>query len=253
MPPVARWHLPPLYPGRQPRNRQFAALMLAGGATGVSYVPALDAGDGRYHDLRGSSLAVRDPGALARDFGSPDPVQGMLALAAMNAMCAHVVHQTGFVLDAAMDSLGMLDIRAGDQVGMVGLFARLVPRIQQTGAGLVIVELREELLSACPHFPLTLDPTALRDCNKVLCTSTIVCNHTFEEILSHCDPAAQVAMTGPTAGYFPDPLFRRRIHVFGGTHIHAGERFMDLVEAGEPWGAATCKFCLRREAYAGHP
>jgi uncharacterized protein (DUF4213/DUF364 family) len=63
------------------------------------------------------------------------------------------------------------------------------------------------LIQKYPELPVTLDVTELSTCNKILCTSTTILNNSLEEILNHCAPDALVSIIGPTAGYFPDPLF----------------------------------------------
>ena len=51
---------------------------------------------------------------------------------------------------------------------------------------------KKDLLEKYPGLPITLDPSELSTCNKVLCTSTTVLNNSLDNILSHCAPDAFV-------------------------------------------------------------
>ncbi|MBW2635814.1 MAG: hypothetical protein JRE14_17240 [Deltaproteobacteria bacterium] len=44
----------------------------------------------------------------------------------------------------------------------------------------------------------------------------------MDQILAHCSPDAFVSIIGPTAGYFPDPLFFRGVDVVGGRVVKNG-------------------------------
>ena len=48
------------------------------------------------------------------------------------------------------------------------------------------IEKNELLIQKYPELPITLDAAQLITCNKVLGTSTIILNHSLDEILSHC-------------------------------------------------------------------
>ncbi len=251
VPPVAQVYFPPFYPGGQPQDAEFMALALEGGAVGVSYVLLDDGLAEAYKSLQPGDLAGTDAVDLASAFGSEDPIKNMLGLGAINAVCQHIIRETGFQLDTATDSLGLLDIRPGDRIGMVGLFGRLVPKMQAAGAEVFVLELNEQLMLDHPELPITLDPAALAECNKILCTSITVFNNTLDAVLGHCGPDAMISIVGPTAGYLPDPLFKRGVDVVGGTYIHDGELFMRLIAERKKWGPSTRKFCFQKATYKG--
>ena len=133
------------------------------------------------------------------------------------------------------------------------LTAETVKRVEQNGANLVIIEKDEKYIEKYPHLKVTTDPSLLSECNKVLCTSTTVFNNTIDDIISKCSPDVFISIIGPTAGYFPDPLFKRGVDVVGGTLVKDGKLFMELISSKERWGPATRKFCFTRKEYAGLP
>ena len=173
----------------------------------------------------------------------------MVSLAAINAICQHVMRVAELKVDSATDSVGLLDINAGDKLGMVGLFPPLIDTVQKTGAELVVIEKKEDLIEEYPDLNITLDPKSLSTCNKILCTGTTVLNNTLDEILFHCSPEAFVSIIGPTAGYLPDPLFARGVDVVGGRIIKDGDLLMQLLSEGKKWGEATRKTCFQKKTY----
>ena len=249
LPPIEDVFLPPFRKGGQPKDAQFMAMSLKGGAAGVSYVLLPDEKMEAYMRLGRADFAGKAPQGFAYEFGSQDPLREMISLAAINAICQHVMRKTQYPIDEATDSLGLLSVAKGDRIGMVGFFFALVKTIQEVGAELVVVEKKEQLIDKYPDLPITLDPSVLRTCNKVLCTSTTILNHSLDEVLSHCNPEAFVSIIGPTAGYFPDPLFARGVDVVGGRVVKDGPQFLNQLAERKRWGAATRRTCFQKSNY----
>jgi uncharacterized protein (DUF4213/DUF364 family) len=251
LPPIAKIFFPPFYKGGQPSDAQFMAISLEGGATGISYVLLPDEKMEEYTALQPPDFVEKNPRGFALEFGNDDPIKEMISLATINAICQDVMRKTNFAVDSATDSLGLLSVSAGDRVGMVGLFFGLTQTIKKAGAELVVIEKNEQLIEKYPNLPITLDPTKLSTCNKILCTSTTILNNSLDEILAHCSPDAFVSIIGPTAGYFPDPLFARGVDVLGGRVVKNGEQFLKRLAERKRWGDATERICFQKETYEG--
>ncbi|HEA67200.1 MAG TPA: hypothetical protein ENI07_10330 [Desulfobacterales bacterium] len=251
LPPISNIFFPPFYKGGQPKDAQFMAISLEGGAAGVSFVLLPDEKMKEYTALQPSDFVEKNPREFALEFGNDNPVKEMISLAAINAICQHVMKETNFAVDYATDSLGLSSVSAGDRVGMVGLFSGLIKTIEKANAELVIIEKNEQLIQKFPNLPITLDATKLSTCNKILCTSTTILNNSLDEILAHCSPDAFVSIIGPTAGYFPDPLFDRGVNVVGGRIVKNGELFLQLLAERKRWGDATQRTCFQKQTYAG--
>lgn len=249
IPRIAGVFLPPLHDGGQPTDEQFMALFLEGGATGISFVmiPAEDAE--AYRALGADGLVGKAPQEFALAFGSNDPVAQMLGMAAINAICQHVMHEIGCEPDVMTDSLGLLATGEGDRVGMVGLFSGLVAPIQETGAELIIIEMDERLIAENQALPITSDTAQLATCNKILITGTTVLNNTLEDVLGHCAPAALVSVVGPTVGYFPDPLFACGVDIVGGRVVTDSEAFLQRLIHRERLRGTTQRTCFQKAAY----
>jgi uncharacterized protein (DUF4213/DUF364 family) len=249
IPPIENIFFPPFYKGGQPKDAQFMAISLEGGATGISFVLLPDEKMEEYTALQPTDFVEKNPLVFALEFGSGDPIGEMIGLATINAICQHVMRETNFAIDSATDSIGLLSVSKGDRVGMVGLFSGLIQTIKKTGAELIVIEKNERLIQKFPDLPITLDTTKLSACNKILSTSATILNNTLDEILANCSPDAFISIVGPTAGYFPDPLFARGVDVVGGRVVDNGELFLQLLAERSRWGLATQRTCFQKETY----
>jgi uncharacterized protein len=233
------------------KDGEFCALELDGGALGLSYVlldDTLAALSGR-----GSSDALAGRNALdvARWYAREQGVRKTIGFAAANAMTRHLFDLTGFCPADAGDSIGGLAPRRGEHVGMIGLFPPLVKQVTAEGASLTVVELRPELAGAHDGFDVTLDPAALRRCDKVLSTSTVLLNDTLDAVLAHCGHARAFAMIGPGAGCLPDGLFTRGVTCLGGTWVQDAAGFKAALAAGHAWGRFARKTAVTPHTYPG--
>ncbi|MBW1970105.1 MAG: hypothetical protein JRG87_11600, partial [Deltaproteobacteria bacterium] len=169
LPLITNIFFPPFYKGGQSKDAQFMAISLEGGAVGVSFVLLPDEKMEEYTALQPLDFVEKNPRVFALEFGNDDPIKEMISLAAINAICQHVMRETNFAVDSATDSHGLLSVSAGDRIGMVGLFFGLIKTIKKAGAELVVIEKKDQLIQKFPNLPITLDATKLSTCNKILC------------------------------------------------------------------------------------
>lgn len=258
VPRVRALHLPPPE-AADSRNGEFCALELDDGALGLSYV------------LLGNALArllgSDDPKAivgmdglqLAREFAAPAGVGGdaelrrMLGFAAANALSRTVMDRMGFAPPRAPDSIGGIAPRAGDHIGMVGLFTPLLKQVTAAGARLTVIELNPERVGEYEGYRVTLDAGELEACDKVLSTSTILLNHTVDAILGHCRHARRIVLIGPSAGCLPDALFARGVTMVGGSWVTDRTGFIDALRRGDAWSGFAYKFALAAADWPGLP
>lgn len=250
LPPVARLHLP-LDADENSHEAEFCGLELADGSIGLSFLMLGDT----FAALRAANPAAMLQGMpaldLARWFLADEPARRTIGFAAINAISQRLLHLGGVELDTATDSIGLLDPRPGDRVGMVGLFTPLVPRIVEAGADLTVLELQEHLAGEREGWRVTLDPGELAGCTKVLSTTTILLNDTLDRVISACRGARYLALVGPGGGCLPDPLFARGVTLLGGTRIVDRDGFATAIARGESWGRYARKYCITRDRYPG--
>lgn len=247
-PRVRSLHLPP---PTGTKDAEFCALELEDGSIGFSYIQL----EGTEAPLRkrfgGRGVSGVEAVALARDFAGADPVARALGFAAINALSQQLFTRAGWAPPVSGDPLGAIDPRPGEHIGMIGLFMPLIPTIERSGARLTVLELKHALVREAANFRVTLDPTELASCEKVVSTCTIMLNDTLDDVLAACQNARRFAIIGPTASCAPDPLFARGVGALGGRRVSDRERFLEAFCSGEKWGAYANKYVLAREGYPG--
>ncbi len=196
-------------------------------------------------------LVGADAMAVARRWRDGNGAERAIGFAAVNALSRHIFDRAGLVPPEATDSIGGLDPQPGEHIGMVGYFPPLVKQVIGRGARLTVLELRPDLAGARAGFDITLDPRALRGCDKVLSTSTVLLNDTLDAVLAQCGHARAFAMIGPGAGCLPDALFARGVSVVGGAWIEDAAAFIAALRSGQPWGRHARKFAWQLGSYPG--
>ena len=247
--PIENVFLPPFYEDGQPKDEQFMAVSLASGATGICYLLLPDEAAPDYQALAPGDFAGKYPQEFAPAFGGDKPIEEIIAMACINAICQHAMAELSFPLDHVTDPLGLITAGPEDVIGMVGLFGGLTARIKKTGAQLIVIEKDDELIGQSRSFQVTANTAELAKCNKVLCTGTTVLNNSLDNILANLSPGTFVSVVGPTVGYFPDPLFARGVDVVGGRVVTNGGEFLQRLAQKKRWTDSTQKTCFQKKTY----
>ena len=250
LPPVSHMYLPEPDPGPD-KNTEFGVVGLSDGSAGLYYAWLGDTQKGMMDRFPIAQVAGTSPLLLARYCLGQDEAERSLGLAAVNAITRVVFRRADFVPEAASDSLGSLDVRAGDHVGMVGYFPSLVRRLRDLGVKVTVVEKKTRFMGSDGTVNIVPDADALRDCNKVLSTASTLLNDSTDGILRCVAGAEYIVFVGPTAGFFPDPLFARGVTAIGGTEILDLEAVLERLRRNEPLGDSVRKFLLHRKDYPG--
>lgn len=246
---VKRLVLPPLMekPGKE---GEFCAVELDDGSVGLAF--ALLGGTlAALHARARSPQRGRAALELVREYATDDGAARALALATINALARRLYDRAGFVPDSSLDSFGSLALAHGDRLGMVGHFTPLIEQARALGIPVTVLELRAELVREERGLVVTLDPKRLSDCNKIVSTSTLLLNDTFEQVSAAWRGAEAVAIVGPSAGCPPDPLFAAGVSAVGTAWVADREAFLARLSAGEKWGASSRKVTLTPQRYPG--
>jgi uncharacterized protein len=247
---VQRIVLPPLVE-RPGREGEFCAVQLDDGAVGLAFTL-----------LEGTLAKLHAPGrrgaqegsaamALVRGYATGDVAARTLGLAAINALTRRLYDRAGFVPDASIDSFGSLALGPGDRLGLVGHFTPLIEQARALGIPVTVLELRPELVREEPGLAVTLEAKRLAACNKIVSTSTLLLNDTFEQLSALWRGADAVAIVGPSAGCPPDALFASGVSALGTAWVADAEALLARLAAGEKWGAASRKVTLTPRRYPG--
>jgi len=256
LPRVKALHLPPPLSeeNRDAKNNEnkgeFCALELDDGSLGLSYVLLDDTLEALRREQGRFALAGADALTVARGYLDAG-LDKTLGFAAANALTRCLYDRAGFVPPPAGDSIGRLDPRPGERIGMIGLFKPLLGRILDSGAQLTVVELNPALVGARDGYVVTLDANALEACAKVVSTSTLLLNDTLDRMLAACRNAHWFALVGPSAGCLPDTLFARGVTLLGGNRVTDRAGFIDALQRGESTSPFARKTALTPDTYPG--
>lgn len=237
--------------GQSGKSSKFGAMVLEDGTVGLTYVDLDECREQLLEALDSNEFIGRSPAKIAQLYPGVQSWQRALGLAAVNAISQRVLKGSGYLLTGPDNTLDMLLPEANDHIGMVGFFPPLVEKIRQQNIALTVIELDEKWIQQQQNFKVTLDSTALNDCNKIICTGTVLINQTLEAILEQARSADEIYLIGPTMGCLPDPLFDRGVTAIGGREIVDYERFIKLWSAGESWRAASQRYVISANDYPG--
>lgn len=132
------------------------------------------------------------------------------------------------------------NLRPGEKVAMVGLFAPLVERIRATGAILTVIEKnpdRLEILSPAAK------QQALKDCDVAIITATTLLNGTFEETIGLLGAPRLVALMGPSTPLLPVIFHGTPVTHLGGAAVQDPLRMLQIISEGG--GTPALRPCLR--------
>jgi uncharacterized protein (DUF4213/DUF364 family) len=236
---------------RDCKKSNFGAIQLDNGSTGIFFTGLGNTFHKSAQKIDLKSITQIDPLSLISKITSQDIFDRTLAVGTINAISHYLINQINFQFNYSENILEVMNIQPDDSIGMVGYFPPLVKRITNIGSQLKIVELKKELIKKTPDWEITLDKRKLRECNKIICTSTTVINNTLGNILEFTRNAKLFALIGPTAGFLPDPIFKRKIDILGGSIVNDSQLFHNRISLGEKWGDAVSKFVIMKENYPG--
>lgn len=249
--PAVEWvYIPEPDPGPG-RHTEFGIVTLRDGSAGLYYAWLGDSQKGMGSRYQPDEFKNRNPAELARYCARDDEADCSLGLAAINAITRHVFRKAGFTPGDAPDSMGILDIAASDHVGMVGYFPSLVKRLRNNGTRLTVIEKKPQFHKRQDNFLVSADMRTLDGCNKVMITASTLLNNSIDEALEYSCRAESRVMIGPTAGFFPDPLFARGISAIGGSEIRFPELARQRLSTNQGLGESARKFLIFAPDYPG--
>ena len=249
--PLVDWvYIPEPDPGPG-RHTEFGIVTLRDGSAGLYYAWLGASQKGMGSRYEPEQFNGRHPVELARYCAGDDEADCSLGLAAINAITRHVFRTAGFTPMDAPDSMGILDITAADHVGMVGYFPSLVKRLRNNGIRLTVIEKKPQFHKQQENFLVSADPQSLEGCTKVMITASTLLNNSIDEVLEYSRRAQKRVMIGPTAGFFPDPLFARGISSIGGSEIRFPDLARQRLSVNQGLGESARKFLLSAPDYPG--
>jgi len=195
----------------------YVAVILTGGRIGVA---------ARLKEAVGAEIEPQASGCISgrpaetlldRLVCGAGAVERALALAAANAL----IHPE--IPGREEDTLGLMNLRPGERVAMVGLFRPIVPRIESTGVRLSVIERdtpeqeRRQVLGAC---------------DVAIVTATTLLNGTLEEVLNELGKPRHVALMGPSTPLCEEIFRATPVTHLGGPAIVDGAALLQVISKG---------------------
>jgi len=230
----------------------FTGVKLSNGYGGVAYTPPETVRNASRRILRGSSSTIHGMSANTVISGKiPSPFADVIRLATINALSVPFFQYGRYILEKNDDLSDVSHLFAGRRICMVGAIVPLLKRFKELGVREIKVIDRKkdskiEVELACGEF-LSPEQTAetLAQCETAVFTGAAVANGTIEHLLSLVPKGAAIAVVGPTAGFIPDPLFRRNVALVGTVMVTDSDAALDIIVEG---GGAYRLFgsCVRK-------
>ena len=249
LPPVSQIYIPE--PNPEQSHTEFGVIMLADGSAGLYYAWLGVSQQGMSRKFHEQDFLGQSPLELAALFNNHDEAYCSIGLAAINAITQCIFRRAGFKLPAAGNSMGALEFMPADHVGMVGYFPSLVNQLRQRQIRLTVIEKKTKFIESGNLVNVTLEPARLASCNKVIVTAATMLNETIDTVLGYATGAEQIVVVGPTAGFFPDPMFARRVTAIGGTEVILPSELINRLKSDQGMGDAASKYLIEKDNYPG--
>jgi uncharacterized protein (DUF4213/DUF364 family) len=230
----------------------FTGVKLSNGYGGVAYTPPDDIQNASRRILRGHSSSIRGMSADTVASGMiPSPFAHVIRLATINALSVPFFESGKYDVDKSDDLTEVTPLFKGRRVCMVGAIVPLLKRLRKLGiAEIKVIDRKNdskiEVELACGEF-ISPEQTAeaLAWCETAVFTGAAIANGSIEDLLSLVPKEAVIAVVGPTAGFIPDPLFRRRVALVGTAMVTDIDAALDMIVEG---GGAYRLFgsCVRK-------
>lgn len=166
---------------------------------------------------------------------TPGSLLTSLKAAAINGLSTFMMKEKNFRIAVNSDTFDLINFNGKKKVTMVGGINSYIRRISDTNCELEVLELNENAIQPEHikyYVPAEKANDAIPGSDVVIITGASLVNNTIEDLLQMPDPAATVVVVGPSAGIYPEVLFKRNVDLIGATRITNPEAVMSVVREG---------------------
>lgn len=217
----------------------FVGVKLSNGCGGVAYTPPEVVRNAGNRILRGNTPFIRGMGAAAVMAGRvPGPFGGVIRLATLNALSVPFLEDGSYCVDDSGDLSGVPSLFRNRRVCMVGAIIPLLKKLKQVATAdvSIIDRKRETGEEAGAGYGTFVQPErtaeTLARCETAVFTGATIANNSIRGLIGLTPPGAAIAVVGPTAGFVPEPLFRRNVAMVGTVVVSDGDRALDILSEG---------------------
>lgn len=232
----------------------FVGVKLSNGCGGVAYTPpdvVRNAGN-RILKGNGKTPFIRGMGVTQVMAGDvPGPFAGVIRLATLNALSVPFLEDGRYRVDESGDLSGVQSLFRNRRICMVGAIIPLLKKLKHVGtAGVSIIDRKQDTRAEAEEgYGTFISPerTAeiLSRCETAVFTGAAIANNSIRELLGQVPRDAAIAVAGPTAGFVPEPLFRRGVAMVGTVVVSDSDRALDILAEGGG-GYRLFKECVRK-------
>lgn len=230
----------------------FVGVKLTNGCGGVAYTPPEVIRNAGGRILKGSTPTIRGmPAASAIAGDIPGPFSGVIRLAALNAMSVPFFEDCRYQVDTSGDLSGMQALFRGRRVCMVGAIIPLLKRLKELGAaGVTIIDRKKETEEEAEagygtFLPPEQTAEAIARCETAVFTGAAIANGSIGELIGFVPEGAAFTVVGPTAGFVPEPLFRRNAAMIGTVVVTDSDKTLEVLAEGGG-GYRLFEGCVRK-------
>ena len=206
---------------------------------GICFTPRT-AGRTCNHYNQAGSLRKLSLLELAGLMLSANPLEKSIGIAAANAVSQMIMDKEPEKYNVSeTDFMKMLP--AGPEsrkVGMVGNIAPFIPMLLKRYSSLTIVDDNPSLSAGVQANGSVISKNLddLRDSDVLIVTGSSAVVGQFDEAVNSAKSARFIGIVGPSAGWLPDPAFKKGVHAVAGTKITdiVGARHAILEGGGTP-------------------
>lgn len=241
----------------------FTGIRLNNGWCGVAYTPPELVRQAGRHIIRGTTPLVRGV-SVGQIFEATfcHPFAQIIRIATLNALSAPLFEQKRCPHQPDADLAAMTALFRGRKVCMVGAIIPLLRRLRQmtlnrTGPIEVTIidrkrATQEEAQKAYGVFLLPEQTgAALARCETAIFTGAALANGSMQALINQVPATAAIAVVGPTAGFIPEPLFRRGVAMIGTAVVTDSDRALALLAEGGG-GIRLFDGCIRKINLLNH-
>jgi uncharacterized protein len=226
---------------------------LTNGCGGIAYTPPEAIQQAGNRVLKGSVSIVRGMpvGKLLAD-RLPGPFTEVIRLATLNALSAPFLNSACWEMGAGNDVTAYPQLIQGKRICMVGAIIPVLKQLKEFGITSVTIidkKLATRDEADFGHFvPVSETAKALSQCDTAIFTGASIANGTIEGLIRSVPRDAAIIVVGPTAGFVPDPLFRRNVALIDTVVVTESDHALDILAEG---GGAHQLFrdCLRKISF----
>ncbi len=196
---------------------------LDNGIMGVCFTPRSNSGSCAHYSGAGA-LSEKPVLELCLLMRARHPLERSVGVAAVNALSHTIMAQDPDQYRfSEKDFLDLLPFHShgSNKVGMVGHIGPFMSFLKKRADFLVVVDdnpdLKTGIMETGPV--ITRDVGALKDADIVIITGSSAAVGGFDAALDAAESARFIGVVGPSAGWLPQPAFRRGVHAVAATKI----------------------------------